>query len=68
MKKKKIYEQPESAVTRVELESPICGGSVDITSNHDTNGLSIESQDVNTSFDYTPTQSNSANNGWDAIN
>lgn len=67
MKKKKIYEQPESAVKRVELESPICSGSVDITSNHDK-ALSIESQDVNTSFDYTPTQSNSANNGWDAIN
>lgn len=25
---KKHYETPESVVTRVELESPICGGSV----------------------------------------
>ena len=65
MKKKKIYEQPETAVTRVELESPICSGSVDITNNGDA-GIAIESQDVNTAFDYTPTQG-SANGGWDEI-
>lgn len=28
MKKKKLYVQPETAVTQVELESPICSGSV----------------------------------------
>lgn len=65
MKKKKIYEQPESAVTRVELESPICGGSVDITNNRETQGLAIENQDINTSFDYNPTTG--SNNGWDDI-
>lgn len=65
MKKKKIYEQPETAVTRVELESPICSGSVDITNNHGTQGLAIENQDINTSFDYTPT--GGSVNGWDEI-
>lgn len=65
MKTKKVYQQPETAVTRVELESPICSGSVDITNNHENQALAIENQDVNTSFDYTP--STGSNNGWDDI-
>lgn len=49
MKKKKIYEQPETAVTRVELESPICSGSVDIQ-NPDSNLGRIEEQKFNNDF------------------
>lgn len=49
MKKKKIYEQPETAVTRVELESPICSGSsnIEVTSP----GASTTSQQINTTFE-----------------
>ena len=46
---KKIYEQPETVVTRVELESPICAGSPDITA-ESPNGVGIQEQDVNTEF------------------
>lgn len=28
MKKKKLYQRPQTAVMQVELESPICSGSV----------------------------------------
>lgn len=62
MKKKKIYEQPESAVTRVELESPICGGSAQIE-NPTGNNFEIEDQKINENFDYTPTGSD-----WDSKN
>lgn len=65
MKQKKTYQQPETTVQRVELESPICSGSANITSNNGTEGLSIQNQDVNTSFDYTPTEG--TNGGWDDI-
>jgi hypothetical protein len=43
MKKKKQYEQPETAVTRVELESPICSGSVQFDTTHEK--VKINSQD-----------------------
>lgn len=46
---KKIYEQPETVVTRVELESPICAGSPDITA-ESPNGVTIKSQDISTGF------------------
>lgn len=50
MKKKKIYEQPETAVTRVELESPICSGSVDITAQSPADATMTEPQEVNNNF------------------
>lgn len=62
MKKKKIYEQPETAVTRVELESPICSGSAQIE-NPAGNNFEIEDQKINENFDYTPTGSD-----WDSKN
>lgn len=62
MKKKKNYEQPETAVTRVELESPICGGSAQIE-NPTGNNFEIEDQKINENFDYTPTGSD-----WDSKN
>ncbi|MDE6510132.1 MAG: hypothetical protein K2K99_08055 [Muribaculaceae bacterium] len=45
MKGKKIYQQPETVVTRVELESPICSGSVDITV-ESPNNTSVNAQEV----------------------
>ena len=62
MKTKKVYQQPETAVTRVELESPICSGSVDIHNPSGTN-FEVEDQKVNESFDYTPD-----NSSWDSKN
>ena len=52
MKKKKIYEQPHTAVTKVELESPICSGSVKMEADapNNTEGTNIEAQVVNTEF------------------
>lgn len=47
-KKKKIYEQPASTVTRVELESPICSGSSEIEAT--SPGASTTAQKVNTTF------------------
>lgn len=64
METKKSYEQPQSAVMRVELESPICSGSAVIENPAATQGVTnyeIEDQKVNTTFDYTPTKS-----GWDS--
>lgn len=49
MKTKKVYQQPETAVTRVELESPICSGSVDITNPNSDYGR-IEEQKFNNEF------------------
>lgn len=60
--KKKNYEQPQTAVTQVELESPICSGSAVIENPSDT-GFKIEDQQVNESFDYTPSGSD-----WDSKN
>lgn len=48
-KKKKIYEQPASTVTRVELESPICSGSSEFEAN--TPAAESVSQKVNQTFD-----------------
>lgn len=50
MKKKKIYEQPETVVTQVELESPICSGSANFTGD-DKPGVQIEGQNVTTAGD-----------------
>lgn len=47
MKKKKNYEQPETAVTRVELESPICTGSTKFVG-EDASGVNISEQTVTT--------------------
>lgn len=49
MKRKNNYEQPETVVTRVELESPICSGSLnaEVDSPH---GIDTPVQDVNTAF------------------
>ncbi len=43
---KKIYEQPETVVTRVELESPICSGSTTFTGPEGTNGVHVSGQGV----------------------
>ena len=45
MKKKKNYEQPETAVTRVELESPICTGSTKFVGD-EASGVNISGQTV----------------------
>lgn len=47
-KKKKIYQQPASTVTRVELESPICSGSSEFEAN--TPAAESVAQKVNSSF------------------
>lgn len=62
--KKKTYSQPQSAVTRVELESPICSGSAVIT-NPDKDYGRIEAQEVNSGFGFDDSQS--PNNGWTTI-
>lgn len=62
MKKKKIYEQPETAVTRVELESPICSGSVDITAQSPV--TDANPQEVNSGFANDNTFTGSDDN-WD---
>lgn len=47
MKKKKNYEQPETAVTRVELESPICTGSTNfVGEGTEKQGVNINTQAV----------------------
>ncbi len=58
-KNKKIYEQPDSTVIRVELESPICSGSSEIEAN--TPAAENVSQKVNSSFDGDLSGSN-----WDS--
>lgn len=45
MKGKKIYQQPETVVTRVELESPICSGSTQFKG-EEASGVNIASQEV----------------------
>lgn len=62
MKTKKVYQQPETAVTRVELESPICSGSVDITAQSPV--TQTEAQEVNSSFAYDNTFTG-ATDKWD---
>ena len=46
MKKKKNYEQPETAVTRVELESPICTGSTKFVGEGGASGVNLSEQTV----------------------
>lgn len=62
-----MYEQPETAVIRVELESPICSGSVDMTAETPHGGNGIQAQDVNTDFgdanDFTKTENTGENYG-----
>ena len=61
-KKKHPYTAPQTTVSRVEIESAICGGSVDIANPNDANGK-IEEQEVNTSFggDF------GSPDGWDPV-
>ncbi len=62
MKGKKFYEQPATAVTRVELESSICGGSAVIENPNNETGR-IEGQGLNTGFD-AGSESTGLDNGW----
>lgn len=48
-KKKNIYEQPDSTVTRVELESPICSGSINAEA-QSPEAIDTQAQEVNTAF------------------
>lgn len=50
MRTKKHYESPHSAVLRVQLETPICGGSVDIANPSDPKLGAIEEQSINNDF------------------
>lgn len=50
VKKKQPYVSPEIQVTRVELESSICNGSVDMEAK--SPGISTTAQEVNTDFAY----------------
>lgn len=51
MKEKKNYEKPVTALTRVRLENPICGGSVDMKAETPTGkGTSTEVHQVNSDF------------------
>ena len=45
--KRKNYVSPESVVTHVELESPICSGSADFVG-EEASGVNIQAQDVTT--------------------
>lgn len=47
MKRKNNYEQPETLVTRVELESPICSGSSNFVGEGEP-GVNIANQEVTT--------------------
>ncbi len=46
MKMKKTYERPATAVTHIELESPICTGSTNFTGPEGTNGVHVSGQNV----------------------
>ena len=62
---KKNYVSPLTAVTRVELESPICGGSVEITNPNNQQGF-IDAQMTNKTFDAgSQTTGGNNANGWD---
>ena len=62
--KRKNYVSPESVVTHVELESPICSGSADFVG-EEASGVNIQAQDVTTPtynvLTYTPTFNESEN-------
>lgn len=51
MKKKKLYQRPQTAVMQVELESPICSGSVqfggDVNTKVDINNQNIIEDSAN---------------------
>ncbi|MDE5971435.1 MAG: hypothetical protein K2G94_01670 [Muribaculaceae bacterium] len=63
MKGKKIYQQPETVVTRVELESPICSGSTEIEAT--SPGATTTSQKINDSF--SSDNSFGDGTGWDNV-
>lgn len=64
VKKNVTYESPDLEVTRIELESPVCSGSVDITAQAPTGqGISITAQDVNT--DFNSNNDFSSGTAWD---
>ncbi len=46
IKNKQPYESPDITVTRVELESSICSGSVDFVGKDKQQGVTISSQQV----------------------
>lgn len=50
-KKKQTYESPDMTEIRVELESSICSGSVDIMNPDDAKYGRIEEQKINQDFD-----------------
>lgn len=65
MKMKKTYERPATAVTHVELESPICTGSTNFTGPEGMDGVHVSGQNVitpgkdgdnNTLNDFTSTE------------
>lgn len=64
MNKKKLYEKPQSAVTRVELESPICSGSVDMTA-ESPHGVGTTAQEINKEFDNANDFTTGADTSWD---
>lgn len=49
-KKKQTYESPDMTEIRVELESSICSGSVDIQNPDDTANGRIQEQIINNDF------------------
>lgn len=59
MKTKKVYQQPETAVTRVELESPICSGSVQL------GGDTEHKVDINSQTITEDTNNDFSNNSWE---
>lgn len=64
MKRKNNYEQPETVVTRVELESPICSGSVSMEAQA-PEGINTQAQEVNTDFGYDNDYSRPDASGWE---
>lgn len=64
IKNKQPYESPDITVTRVELESSICSGSVDFVGKDKQQGVTISSQqvvDMNGTNDFS-------NNEWKVDN
>ena len=61
--KKKTYTSPETEVTHVEIESSICGGSVEF--GNETNpdkSVVVDEQSINTGFG---TNNNFSSEVWD---
>lgn len=60
---KKIYKTPETEVTHVEIESSICGGSVEFGKDKDNpKAIVAESQEVNSTF---TSNNDFSSNAWD---